>query len=468
MNHSVGTLFIASIFLLAGCADTPPPPDKPMQTPQQFTSRRLDSEGVKHFIESNSKISVRPWPLKTWRFQQLNLAAFYYHPDLDVARAQRDSVRASEITAGQIPNPTLDVAPTYDETMTYPWVLPFSLSIPIETGNKRALRVQNAHDLSQVAEQRILSTAWMVRNRLVNALIDRYIANQSVMVYRSQSEVQNAISTMFEQRQAAGQSLSLSASQLMIGYRQTLLLEKDAEKQQAESQVTMASAIGVPVEAVAPISIDWNDIASFSIPQSMLERNIHEQVLKQHADLMAALAEYTAAHSALQLELAKQIPDINIGPGYEWNKEGEKYVLGFSITLPVFNNNEGAIAEATAKRNEAAERFNALQAKIIGDIQLAQASYRAGREKLKTAEELLGAQKTKLSRLTGQLGQGDAAKLPLLLARSEIEAAAATRMEAIGQLLKAKAALEFATETPLFGTSVDATVTVSTPKREKP
>lgn len=439
-----------------------------MQTPQQFMARRLDDPNLKRFIETNSNKPVSAWPLKTWRLRQLNVAAFYYHPDLDVARAQRASVRASEITAGQIPNPTVDVAPTYDETMTYPWVLPFSLNIPIETGNKRALRVQNAHDLAQVAEYRILSTAWTVRNRLVNALIDRYVANQSVSVYRSQSTVQNAIASMLEERQAGGQSLSLSASQLLIGYRQTLLLEKEAEKQQAEAQANMASAIGVPIEAVTPIGIAWDDMASISVPPAMLGLGAREQVLKQHADLMAALAEYTATHSALQLELAKRIPDINIGPGYEWNKEGEKFILGFSVTLPIFNNNEGAIAEATAKRNEAAERFNALQAKIIGDIELAQASYQAGREKLKTADQLLNAQKTKLTHLSGQLGQGDAAKLPLLLARSEIEAATATRMEAIGQLLKAKAALEFAAETPLFGASVDSSLTATSPQREKP
>ena len=41
----------------------------------------------------------------------LTLAAFYYHPDMEVARAEWDVARAAIQTAGGRPNPTLNVTP---------------------------------------------------------------------------------------------------------------------------------------------------------------------------------------------------------------------------------------------------------------------------------------------------------------------------------------------------------------------
>ena len=58
------------------------------------------------------------------------------------------------------------------------------------------------------------------------------------------------------------------------------------------------------------------------------------------------LAEYQASQSALQLEIARQYPDVQLGPGYEFDQGDNKWMLGLGVTLPVFNQNQGAIAAA--------------------------------------------------------------------------------------------------------------------------
>ena len=62
--------------------------------------------------------------------------------------------------------------------------------------------------------------------------------------------------------------------------------------------------------------------------------------------MRGALADYAASQSALQLEIAKQYPDLHLGPGYELDQTDNKWSLGISLDLPILNHNQGPVAEA--------------------------------------------------------------------------------------------------------------------------
>ena len=106
------TIFIT--VLLAGCARFESRPISPADTAAGLDARRLDDEGLKKFLETNLGHELETWPLKSWNLKSLTLAAFYYHPSLDVARAQLAVAQAGVRTAGSRPNPTLNLVPGYD------------------------------------------------------------------------------------------------------------------------------------------------------------------------------------------------------------------------------------------------------------------------------------------------------------------------------------------------------------------
>ena len=54
-------------------------------TPRQ---RTLDEPGLRDFIEKNLGRELDEWPPKRWNLELLTLAAYYFQPSLDVARAQ--------------------------------------------------------------------------------------------------------------------------------------------------------------------------------------------------------------------------------------------------------------------------------------------------------------------------------------------------------------------------------------------
>ncbi len=106
------------------------------------------------------------------------------------------------------------------------------------------------------------------------------------------------------------------------------------------------------------------------------------------ADILAALADYAASEERVRLEVAKQYPDIKLGPGYKLDQTVNKWTLGIGFELPILNQHKGAIAEAEGRRAEAAARFFAVQARAIGEIDLALAVYRSARAKADAANAL--------------------------------------------------------------------------------
>src|SRR5437899_9717065 len=141
-----------------GCARFHPHSISPAQTAASLEARRLDTVGLRCLLETNLSRSFPEWPPKAWDFDMLTLAALYYHPSLDVARAQWAVAEGGDVTAAGRPNPILSAVPGYSLTPSSgptPWTPAVSLDIPIETAGKRGYRIAQAKHLSEAARPNI-------------------------------------------------------------------------------------------------------------------------------------------------------------------------------------------------------------------------------------------------------------------------------------------------------------------------
>ncbi|MCX6922147.1 MAG: TolC family protein, partial [Verrucomicrobia bacterium] len=345
----------------------------------RLDSRSLDNAGLKTFLETHLKRELTAWPATNWDFEMLTLAAFYYQPSLDVARAVWAEARAGVTTAGARPNPTLGFTPQYvfNPGSEPPWVATLNLDIPIETAGKRGSRVEQAKHLSESARLSIAATAWQVRSQLRIGVIELTSAMRREWLLRKQLSVQEQVVASLEQRRDAGvlASAELAPSRLL---RQKLQLElSDAQRQQVEARAHVAETIGVPLGALKDVVVAY-DLTSFPAELDRLtSSDVRRQALQRRPDVLAALADYAASESALKLEIAKQYPDIHLNTGYEYDQGLQKWgLLGFGVELPLLNRNEGPIAEAEARRKHAAANFEALQAHVIAEIDRAMVVYR--------------------------------------------------------------------------------------------
>ena len=430
-----------------GCVHFQPRPITAEATIDDFEARRLDAADIQRFLED--QVGVDSWPPPTWDLESLTLAALYYSPDLDVARARWGVTQAGTITAGMRPNPSLNTSVGYNSSsvLIRPWIPEVVLGLPIETAGKRGIRISEAQTLSEAARLDVLYAAWVVRNRLRRAYVDLYRAQEMASVLLHLHDLQLQSLGVLEAQLAVG---AISANELTltrIATGRTRLAALEAARERELARVELAAALGLPTAALDGIEVSFDELEHLGtdVPTDELRR----QAVIHRADILSALAEYESTQAALQLEIAKQYPDLDIGAGYQLDQTDNKWTLGLNLTLPMFNRNRGPIAEAEASRAEAAARFLALQSRVLAEVDGAVASYRSALETVATTNEMLAKLEQREASAETAYRLGATSKLELLSAEIEIAVGRIARLEALVSAQRATGDLENALQKPL-------------------
>src|SRR5260370_42597866 len=163
--------------ILTGCAARryQLAPIVPTETASTLETRSLSDSGLHTFEEKNLGHAVTSWPATTWDLATLSLAALYFNPSLDAARARVEESQAAIVTAGARPNPSLGVAPGVPS----PYLFNLDFSVPIETAGKRGRRIQTARSLDQAARFDLADSAWKIRSGVRLALLNYLLASRS-------------------------------------------------------------------------------------------------------------------------------------------------------------------------------------------------------------------------------------------------------------------------------------------------
>jgi outer membrane protein TolC len=153
----------------------------------------------------------------------------------------------------------------------------------------------------------------------------------------------------------------------------------------------------------------------------------------------------------LRLQVARQYPDLHLGPGYAWNSGNagdNQWSLGLTLELPVLDQNQGPIAEAVARRKLAAAKFLERQAQVVGEIDRAVAGFRVAGEQWRTGKELLAAEQRQQQSIAAQRQAGADDSLDGLSAQLEWHSAQLAQLDNQAKLQAAYGALEDALQCP--------------------
>jgi outer membrane protein, heavy metal efflux system len=439
-------LMLGSV-LVAGCAAQHyrPAPIAPEKTAASFEARRLSDPGLRAFAERALGEPFAAWPPTAWDFRTLSLAALYFNPSLEAARARVAESKGQILTAGARPNPSLGLTPGIPS----PYLLTFDLSFPIETAGKRGYRVQAARSLELAARLELAQAAWTVRNSVRAALLDHLLSSRTLDLLRAEADVRTGQVRLLQAMSAAGEisRQELAAAQIELSRAHTAL--GNAAERAVESEAELAAAIGISAEALKGIRLAWSELDTPPGAEALRRDEIERDAVLNRLDVRGALAQYAAAESSLQLELAKQYPDINIGPGYTYEEKRSYFTIGLAATLPVFDRNQGPIAEAEARRQEARAEFLETQARAIARSERALALYGAALEGFAEAGRLAELQGRQREATRKSVRSGEQGRLDLADAEIEYSVAARARLEALAHVQRALGDLEDAVERPL-------------------
>jgi cobalt-zinc-cadmium efflux system outer membrane protein len=438
------------VALTAGCVRYTPKPLSLTETMASFESRSLTNAELQSFIQGH--LSNQAVPIDEWNFDALTLATFWYHPGLQVARAQYFSAAAAKETAAGRPNPTVGFSPGYNfnaVSPVSPWIPGMTVDLPIETAGKRSRRMLQARLNAEAGRLSVVATGWQARSNLRSALLEVVAASRKESLLAGQITNQSLLLGFLKQRFAAG-----AVAQSEIAPFEINLLRLKGElagvrSTSIQARSHLAEAIGVPVQAVADLKFAKaaiRDSVEFS-PDTL--RELEMNALRHRADLLALLARYEAAQAALQLEIAKQYPDLRLGSGYQWDQGENKWNLSLSFEVPIFNRNQGPIAEAEARRSEAAALVIEAQIRIANEIDRALALWTSAREEAGEAHATQAALALQSALARQRFAAGAADQLELQTALTEEGAAALFELDAETRVSQAAAQLEFAVQVPL-------------------
>lgn len=430
-----------------------PKPLDPAETAAQLQARDPSTAAFQQYLLSNG-YTQEQLPIQQWGLPELTLSAFFFHPQLEVARAQWRVMQAAELTAAKRPNPGISglVERHSEHDGISPWLFGLSLDIPLQNTDKRQASIDRAAHLSKAARIEIGQAAWQMRRQLSESWISYHEALQQVKILQDELELRQQINDMLQTRLDAGMlsSVELGSAALLLQRAQQQLLA--AQGQIPELRVALANNAGLSPQAFRQLSLasDPDNSSSNALLLEVSEiEGLQETALLNRLDIRAALARYAAAEAKVRREIAGQYPDIVLSPGYSYDQGDRIWSLGFSTLLALLDKNEGPIAEARSLREVEAAQFEALQASVIAELEQAKAGYLAAVEEWEKARQFLDAQQNHTSQLEQQFEAGYSDRLELTTARLSASLARQSTVSAEFKVRRAINRLENLAQRPL-------------------
>jgi cobalt-zinc-cadmium efflux system outer membrane protein len=393
------------------------------------------------------------WPVQRWGIDELTLLAFYYHPDLQVARARASEAQAQAQPGLQrLPWAVKPAIAHHSQQQGYsdsPWSLGFELEIPLATGSRQQALVERAEYLAQVAELDVGSTAWRVRSRVRASLVELEAAQDSVALLERDVETRRALLALLERRLQAGYIASTEVAAARVRLYEVEGELASARTVAARARGELAAALGLPIDALDGTRLDFSQIEA--LPDPISERAARSEALQNRVDMRQRLLEFSAADAEVKLEIARQYPTVSLRPGYLWDQGDNVWLLAVDLFLPAVLGNAPGIQVAEARRETAAQVALQDQAGIIAETDTALTAYRQSVMGARAAREASVVQLTRSSQLQKQFDAGYSDRTETTQARLEAVTVERNALRTRVEAQRALGRLEDALQRPLAG-----------------
>ena len=376
----------------------------------------------------------------------LTRTAYAHHAELARVQAELEGARAAIQSAGARPNPSLSVGVGHTSSMPRPWVFNAGLSLPIETGGKRSQRIRVTEAQAKSAELRVAETAWRLRMGIHRQLLVWRAARETAALVQADAGL-------------LAELLQLQDRRLILG--EVGRPERDAtllETRRVEDQARLAQA--VEERAALDLALTTGLTSASLLPRLAKEGPLKailadnpipppSEALLNRLDIRQVLLGWEANEATLDLELAKRIPNLNLGPGYSWDPAGNRWNLGLSLDLPIFDRREGPIAEALARRKALEAELRLRETQDLLEAEAAQRRAVQARLRWKAATQALSAALARETQAQRAFALGEGDRATRLGAAREVLALRRQALDAWLEAGQARLDLEAAFQRPL-------------------
>lgn len=436
---------------VAGCGSQPyrARPLQPDAAAQAYADRTLADDGLRAYANAQG-VAAGTWPPDRWTLPQLTIAALYFHPDIEVARARARVSVAETRTSRTRPPITVTARPEYNSKAgdgETPWGMGVVLGIPIDIGGKRAARTEQLERLEAAAAADVGVAAWRVRSRLRRHFVDLHAARQMVRALEAEQEQRRVLLALLERREQAGYAAAADATAQRFRLAETEVAIRRAVIRREQSLAGVAEAVGVPLAVLAGVEFDFGSLATVEAPPA--PDSIRRAALRNRIDLRRKLDEYAAAEAAVRLEVARRYPDLMLAPGYFWDADESIWSIAALALGAGAARTDALVREAEARREVEEKAFLALQASVIAESAGAAARYQRAHEAWVAASAQTGLARARREQVERQFERGNADRVERVQAHIDSLVLDRIALAVMVEAQQALSGLEDAVQRPL-------------------
>jgi outer membrane protein TolC len=421
------------------------------QSAVKLSQKSLDHPDFKGYLIKNG-FSDRSPPFDAWDVESMYRTALFYHSDLAVAKEKLALAEYSIQVAGI--KPALGIGGNIGRSDRAngdinPMSYSLQIDIPFETTSKRAIKVEQAQHLAEVSRLDAAEIAWHLRHQIQLDLINYHEQQRSLQLLQRELDTYQQLISMLEKRVAQGMGSNTELSQYQLMRQKSQIQLRNASAKTDYLIVKLSGDVGLSFAEFKRIPIAQTYATPLTASATSQSDTLQSEALIHRVDIRRSLARYAAAESKLKLEVAKQIPDISLSPGYAFEFGDRVWSLGLGTLLNLLQQQPTFIQEAEQLRAIEGAQFEALQASVIAQTNAIFAQYSVAQSTHQNAKEMLAAQSTHIQKIQKQFDAGLADRVALTQAQLTLHFAEQDVSATEFEMLRQYAQLENVIQRPL-------------------
>lgn len=324
--------------------------------------------------------------------------------ELSAARLDVDRARARLGQAGLRPNPTLELEHGSGRVVGNPGEreTTVGVSVPLEVGGQRGRRIDLAEAELAAAEADVADRERRLAADVSIATVEALAAARELETYERLAALDVQTAKIVEARIYEGESAPLDLNLIRVEFDRLRAQAAIAEGRLEAAMLRLRSLAGIPPAEALELRQEPVPSATTVGPASVTSKEqALEVALRSRPDLRAVRLRVEVARAGLRLAEAEAKPQVSLFGRYTTGRSvtdlpapfapapdrERQLAAGVSVSLPVFNRNQGARTEASVAITQAERRLAFAKASVRAEVESAFSRFEAARRAVDLYEQ---------------------------------------------------------------------------------
>ncbi len=393
LRWSFCCLFVVA--LLSGCATYHPVSLTPdvvgkRLTPPAMQEIRILADKIEHPILKPVDFDARDG----FSPDEAAVLAVVANPTLRAIRDRKGIASAQVLQAGILPNPRLSYSfdnPIGGAKSGTVNASGFGLSLDVASLITRSAGLDAARADAASVDLETAWQEWQVAEAAKMHVYRLVIAGGKLELAKQVEDNRRKAVDSIRQGVEMGEKTILELTTANGAWEEAKFAALSAKQEVESERLALNRALGFPADTTLPLEQDieipsWEDIPS--------REEAIDGIEDRRLDLMALRMGYESQEAKVRKAIKSQFPRISIGPTVARDTDNLTTAgFGVSISLPIFDHNQGRIAAERATRQQLLDEYLARLFEARADVSRILAEISGARERLKAVDESISTKK---------------------------------------------------------------------------